>query len=82
MRQIGLPVQGHGERSGGTVGLTDHTPPDLNGTVTLLQLALQIAGKDKKSLSGVWGEAPGFVFGVAGSDNDSHALVTRGNQSS
>jgi hypothetical protein len=62
-------MQGHGEHSGGSVGLTDHTPPDLNGTVTLPQLALFDAGKDEKSLSGgAGGKAPcGFPF-----------LITRG----
>jgi hypothetical protein len=53
-------MQGHRKHSGGSVGLTDHTPLDLNGTVTLLPLALLAAGKDKKRLSGVWGEAPGI----------------------
>jgi hypothetical protein len=51
-------MQGHGEHSGGSVGLTDHTPPDLDGTVTLLPLALQTAGKDKKGLSGGLGAKP------------------------
>jgi hypothetical protein len=45
-------MQGRGEHSGGAVGLTDHTSPDLYGTAALLQLALVNAGLDQKILSG------------------------------
>jgi hypothetical protein len=52
-------MRGRKEHSGGSVGTTDQTPPDLYGNAALLQFALLNAGKDQKSLSGgPGGEAP------------------------
>jgi hypothetical protein len=53
-------MRGHGEHSGSSVGLTDHTTPDLYGSVAPLPNCPEYAGKEVKGLSGVWGRAPGL----------------------
>jgi len=50
---------GSQKRRGGSVGLTDHTTPDLNGTVAPLHFTAREAGKEEKSLfGGEGGKAP------------------------
>jgi hypothetical protein len=53
-------MRGHGLAEWAPKGLTDHSTHDLHGTVAPLQIAVEDAGKDEKSLSGGWGGAPRF----------------------
>jgi hypothetical protein len=57
---------GSREPSGGSVGPTNHTTSDLNGSVAPLPISAEYAGKDAESLSGVWGGAPGLARASAG----------------